>query len=594
MSSGPSSLARGAIIGAGAGIAPGLVLALAVEPAPVGFVLGVGFGIVYGLAFRPAEGSALDHAPGAAALGIPVWTLVHVTALPLVRDGRPAWTADAMATLVPELAAWVSGGALLGVLLPLVAHAVEARFGPLPEEPKPEVETRVVVLGGGFAGLAAAQRLEERFGPDPTVELTLVSETNAILFTPMLAEVAAGSLEPTHITSPLRTSLRRTRVVQAEATDVDFDARRVSLDGGGRTVEPPQAAREAATEGTATDGSGTAAGAADALPYDHLVLAVGSETNYFGMDGVRAFAFDFKDLGDAMSIRNHVIACFERAERVEDPDRRRALVTFVIAGGGFAGAELAGALNDLVHEMLVYYPNIPPEEVEVVLVHSGERVMPALSESLSEYACERMRERGVTFRLGTRVEGADPDAGTVSLSDGAVLRTETLVWTAGVRPNPLVERLDVPQVDSGAIRAEATFAVPDREGVWAVGDCAAIVDPETGERHPNTAQYATRAGERLADNVYATVGGGAPEPMTYRSQGTLAVIGHQSACAELRGRRFSGLFAWVLWRAVYLFKLPGTERQIRVFVSWFIELFFPRDIVQTLDFEAREVLRDER
>lgn len=585
----PSVLARRALVGAVSGVVPGLALVTAIDPPIAGLVVGPALGALYGLAFDPTDGAVPDHALAAAALAIPVWVLVRVTALPLVRAGRPAWTLDAVQALLPGLAAWVVAGATLGVTVPVVAHVVEARFGPVPEEPPPEVETRIVILGGGFAGLATAQRLEELFGPDPTVELTLVSETNAILFTPMLAEVAAGSLAPTDITSPLRTSLQRTQVVQATAADVHFGARKIYFEA--ESAYPASHGRG----WMVADGRGSNPGRADGLdplPYDHLVLAVGSTTNYFGMEGVAEFAFDFKSLGDAMRIRNHVVSCFERANRTDDPVTREALVTFVVGGGGFAGAELAGALNDLVHEMLVYYPNIPPDEVRVVVVHAGDHVMPALSESLSTYARERMSERGVSFRLGTRVEGADPDVGTVSLSSGETLQTETFVWTAGVQPNPLVERLDVPR-DAGAVRTDETLAVPERAGVWAVGDCAATTDPETGERHPNTAQYAVRAGDRLAENIHADVTGGDPAPMTYRSLGTFAVIGHQTACGEVRGHCFSGLLAWLLWRAIYLHKLPGTERKIRVSVSWLIEMFFPRDIVQTMEFGPREVSPDE-
>ncbi|MFB6298040.1 MAG: NAD(P)/FAD-dependent oxidoreductase [Salinirussus sp.] len=602
-------LVRRTVVGFVAGVPAAAVLSGALGSPTIGGILGFAFGLGYALAFDTTDGTPVDHALAAGALGVAGWTLVSVTALPLFRTGTPAWSPERIRALVPTAAAWVVACSAAGGVVPPLTDAVARRLGPVPEEPSPEADTHVVVVGGGFAGLAAARRFEALFGPDPTVELTLVSETNGILFTPMLAEVAAGSLAPSDITSPLRTSLRRTKVLKGRVTDVDFDAGRVVVDGvttrqaavadgagavdGSSGVAADMDGPTAAAGGTTdADPAGSAADATastDEIPYDHLVVAVGSETNYFGMADVREFAFDFKTLEDAIALRNHVIDCFERAERSDDPAEQRALLTFVVAGAGFAGAELAGALNDLVHELLVHYPNAPTEEVRVIVAHADDRIMPALSESLSAYALDRMSARGVEFELGVRVDGADPETGTVSLSDGATIPTRTLVWTAGVRPNAAVERLGLPTTEGGAVDAEPTFAVPDREGVWAVGDCAAVTDPETGDRHPPTAQYATRAGAHLAENVHATVTGGETTPMTYRSQGTLAVIGHQTACAEIRGRQFSGLFAWLLWRAVYLAKLPGTERQIRVLSNWLVELAFSRDIVQTLNVDGRGV-----
>ena len=324
-----------------------------------------------------------------------------------------------------------------------------------------------------------------------------------------------------------------------------------------------------------------------AVSYDHLVLALGSVPDHKGLYEVREFAFDFKTLQDAIRIRNHVIACFERAEQEKDPRTRKSLVTFLIAGGGFAGAELAGALNDFVHGLLIHYPSVTPEDVEVIVAHSGNRIMPELSETLSSYALERMRERGVTFYLNTYGEGVDMRSGTVSLSTDETIRTETLVWTAGNRPNPLIGTLDVPQT-RGAITVDSFLSVSGRERLWAAGDCAAIPDPDTGDRYPNTAEHASRASKVLADNIHTTVVGGEKTRFGYTSPGSLVVIGYQTACVELWGRRFSGLFAWFLWRIVYLFKLPGTDRKVRVLTDWLIEIVFPRELVQTFGVDDKQ------
>ena len=295
------------------------------------------------------------------------------------------------------------------------------------------------------------------------MELTLISDTNALLFTPMLAEVATSSLEPTHISSPLRTSLRRTDVVRGRAAGIDVEWRMVLLESDDGIVEE--------------------------VPYDHLVLALGSVSNYLGMDNLREHSFDFKTLSDAIRIRNHAIEVFEHADREPDPEVRRRLLTFVVAGGGFAGAELAGGLNDFARGMLAYYPNIQPEELRIVVIHSRQRILPESSEPLAYYALEHMRERGITFLLGSRV--ADARKGIVVLDSGKEIRTETLVWTAGTTPSPLLRDLPVEHDGRGAVKVDENLTVPDHAGLWAVGDCAAVTDAKTGQTKPTTSGQAS-------------------------------------------------------------------------------------------------------
>jgi len=558
---------RRAAIGALAGSAASAALIATLGHAGLGLLLGAAIGVAFAVTTGPSPGAYVDNMMAAGALGIPLWGILSVITFPLLQGQMPEWSAGQMREHFPALVGWVLFGVALGLLTQTFNDLAQRLFGP---EPVPHAASvgpskRIVVLGGGFAGMKTAECLESELQKDPSVSISLVSENNAVLFTPMLAEVAGSSLEPSHISTPLRTTLHRTKFIRGRVTSVDLENRRVMLDAS----------------------SGGNESCLAELEYDQLVLALGAVSNYLGLTNVQKLAFDFKSLADAIRICNHVIEMFERADRETDPEVRKPLLTFVVAGGGFAGVELAGSLNDFARGILADYPNLRREDVRVVLVHSRDRILPELSESLGRYAQSRMEVRGVEFRLNTRL--TDARQGMVVLSDSEI-PAETLVWTAGTAPNPLSRTLPLEKDKRGAILVEPTLAVPGHAGVWALGDCAAVVDARNGSPCPPTAQFALREAVTLAKNIRASLQGRDPRGFHFDSLGALCVVGYQTACAELtvpfarsKSMRFSGLLAWIMWRGIYLGKLPGLERKIRVLVEWTMELFFPKDIVQTID-----------
>jgi len=551
--------ARRVLIGGAAGAIGTFFLASALPGRMIALGLGLALGAAFALGMLPAREGYVDRLMSGAAMGISFWGLISVIGIPLLSGTMPEWGAAQMRTHLPALVGWIMYGASVSILIQGCDALVTRIFGAEKELTAPVKEAKhVLILGGGFGGMKTAERLEEELSGDPSVAITLVSDTNALLFTPMLAEVAGGSLEPNHISTPLRGSLHRTVVVRGVVEEINLELRVVKVAG-----------RE--------------------IAYDQLVLALGAVSSYLGLTNIEQNSLDFRTLLDAIRIRNRVIEMFERADRQSDASARQPLLTFVIAGGGFAGVELAGAVNDFAHGILADYPNLDASELRTILVHSRDRILPELSDSLGRYAQKRMEARGIQFRLNTRLTDAQP--GIVVLG-GETVRAETLVWTAGATPNPLLKRPPVERDKRGAVIVDGTMAVLGHHGLWALGDCAAVVDARTGKACPPTAQFALREAEVLAYNILQALEGRPARPFHFDSLGAMCVIGHQTACAELtlpfarsRSVRFSGLLAWFLWRTIYLTKLPGLERKTRVLIDWTIELFFPRDIVQTIDLQ---------
>ena len=412
---------------------------------------------------------------------------------------------------------------------------------------------RVLILGGGFAGLNTAAHLEKLLGGRPDVEITLVNRDNYSLFTPMLAEVAGSGIQPSHIVNPIRTFLRRTRFRAGIVQRIDLENRRVE------TMHPQSHAPTV-------------------LPFDRLVIALGAVTNYRGVPGVAEHCFALKTMADAQEVRDQVLAVLEQAALVDSPAERACLLTFVIAGGGFSGAELCGALEDFIDRALRFYPNIDRSEIRIVLVHPGPTLLPEVSPELGEYARADLERRGVEVRVATRVTAAT--AHSVTLGGGEELLTHTVVWTAGTSPSPALEGLACPRDPRGAVIVDPYLEVPEWPGVFALGDCALIPDPRDGKFYPPTAQHAIREAKTAANNVAASLGVGRKQGFRFDAIGSLAVLGHRTAVAEIKGRRFSGFLAWWMWRTVYWLKLPQLDRRVRVAVDWTLDLIFPAETVQ--------------
>jgi len=422
--------------------------------------------------------------------------------------------------------------------------------------------TRIVIAGGGFAGLYAAMHFDKRLARRADVEVTLISRENFILFTPMLHEVAAGDLYPGDIVNPLRRILRHVKFIDADVQAIDLNARRI------RCIASV-ADRELEFE------------------FDHLLLTLGSETNFFNMDGVGDWSVTMKSLSDAALLRNRMVALLEEASLQTDEAARRQLLTFVTAGGGFSGTETTGAVNDFVRETMRYYPQLREELIRVVVVHPGNFILPELGEELGRYAEHKLRERKVEVIKGQRV--ANYDGVVVTLSDGTSIPAATLIWTAGVKPSPVIAQLPC-EKERGRLLVSEYLAVTGVPGLWAAGDCAAVPILNTENFHPPTAQHGLREGVTVAKNIEAMILDRSLKPFRFKMLGQLASIGHHTGVAMVFGIKFSGFIAWWFWRSVYLMKLPRLAKKLRVMVSWTLDLFFGQEIEQMITVRDIEAL----
>ena len=430
---------------------------------------------------------------------------------------------------------------------------------------KPIHLTHILILGGGFAGIEVLRQLQKAYQNDIGIDITLVSKDNFFLFTPMLPEISSGMIETRHIVTPLRVFCNRAKFYEADVRSIDLDNKQVVISHTiGKQTNPIEYRSHI-------------------LKYDYLVIALGSETNFFGMKQAAKQAFTLKSLGDAIVLRNHVINMLEQADiEHEDLDLRKCLLTFVVVGGGFSGVEIVGELNDFVLDSIGhFYHNLQKTNTRIVLVNSGGRILPEVTEALSKFGLQKLRKNGVEVILNTRV--IEITTRSVKLDDGTDIYTQTIIWAGGGKPPSLVSGLPCEHDKSGRIITNNFLEVVGHtDYVMAIGDCACVTDPNTGKPCPPTAQHAIRQGKVAAINLICTIKNqlNAKKTFDYKTKGVMTLIGKRNGVGILLGYKVQGFTAWWFWRSYYLMNLPTVDKKLRVMVDWFIDLFFKRDVTR--------------
>jgi NADH dehydrogenase len=412
---------------------------------------------------------------------------------------------------------------------------------------------RILIVGGGYVGMYTALRAQKKLSRG-RAEIVVIDPQPNMTYQPFLPEAAAGSIEPRHVVVPLRRVLKKCRVITGRVSTIDHDRRAA-------TVEPET-------------------GDAYQLSYDLLVVAPGSIARTLPIPGLAEQGIGFKTIGEAIFIRNHVLSRLDFAASTEDPALKRRALSFVIVGGGYAGVELLAELEDMARYACRYYPDLNPADLHWVLVEAADRIMPEVSVGLSAYTVKRLRERSIDVRLSTRLNSAV--GGRIELSDGEAFEADTLVWTAGVKANPLAARSGLPVDDKGRLPCRANLTVKGADGVFSAGDTAAV--PDLSKSDPNalcgpSAQHAVRQAKVLADNLEATINGQVLQDYKHAYAGSVASLGLYRGVAELYGVKVRGPLAWFLHRTYHLSRVPTLNRKVRVLADWTAALFFPREVV---------------
>jgi NADH dehydrogenase len=433
---------------------------------------------------------------------------------------------------------------------------------------KPIQQKHILILGGGFAGVKVLTQLQKAFQNDVTVAITLVSRDNFFLFTPMLPEVSSGMIETRNIVTPVRAFCNRAKFYEASIESVDLNNKQVVISHAiGKQTDPIE-------------------WRSHTLNYDYLAVALGSETNFFGMTDVARNAFTVKTISDAIILRNHVINMLEQADlEHNDINLRKSLMTFVVVGGGFSGVETVGELNDFVCDSIQhFYHNLELKDVRIILVNSGRRILPEVTDDLADFALQKLRESGIKVMLNTRLIAVTQNG--VSLNDGNVVSTNTMVWAGGAKPDSLISDLQCKHDSNGRMITNNYLEVQGHEdSVFALGDCASIIDPNTGNPCPPTAQHALRQGKIAANDIFSKIKESdhhhyKKKVFDYKTKGVMTLIGRRNGVGILLGHKVQGFTAWFFWRFYYLSTLPTVHKKLRVMTDWFIDLFFKRDVTR--------------
>lgn len=413
--------------------------------------------------------------------------------------------------------------------------------------------TRILVVGGGYVGMYTALRLQSTLRRGAAT-VTVVDPQPHMTYQPFLPEAAAGSVEPRHVVVPLRRVLRKCRVLS------------------GRVVRIEHARRSAVVEATG--------GRVEVMGYDVLVVAPGSIARTLPIPGLAEQGIAFKTIGEAIYLRNHVLSRLDAAETTLDLELRRKLLTFLVVGGGYAGIEALAELEDMARYASRYYESISPEDMRWVLVEATGRIMPEVSPEMGSYTLARLVERGIDVFLDTRVKTME--RGNVVLDDGTEFDTDTIVWTAGVKANPMLRQTDLPLDEKGRVRCEPTLQVVDQPGVFSAGDCAAVPDLSKDDPDATTApsaQHAVRQAKVLADNVLAQLRGRHLRNYKHSNAGSVASLGLYRGVAEIYGLKIKGLPAWFMHRTYHISRMPTFNRKVRILADWTGALLFRREVV---------------
>ncbi len=408
----------------------------------------------------------------------------------------------------------------------------------------------ILIVGAGFAGLYAAMGLKGAVAEGHRV--TVVNPESFFQYQPFLPEVASGTIDPRAAVVPLRRVLRHCRLVTGEVIRIDHEAHAAHVR--------------------------TTAGEERTIDYDIVVLAPGSRSRVLPVPGLAEHGIGFKTVQEAIYLRNHVLAQLDVATSQEDAARRRAALTFVFVGGGYAGVEALGELEDLARDAIAQYPDLDPSEMRWVLADAADRILPELPERLASYAADELRRRRIEIKLGTKLESAED--GSIRLSDGETFAAETLVWTAGVKPSPLARDSGMPVDAQGRLPVDRFLRVEGIDGAWAAGDAAAVPDATTGGLSPPTAQHGLRQGKRIAANIEATLAGRPLQPFVYANIGGVCSLGRYKGVANVKGLRFKGFLGWFLHRSYHLLAMPTWTRRVKIAMDWTVALLFPRDLAQ--------------